>query len=151
MAETEYQSSGNKTFDSQIEQLGLITQVIVGLTSISGFIISSACLTYIVFKLKLNYYMKIILGITVGVNLLSSMSNILFLTFSAINGFLTIFACRLHAYSTYPLLRLLFYAQAWQQKTTKILPLTYLRAYQKQQIFDVVESCGFTSKRKERK
>jgi hypothetical protein len=94
----------NITFDSEDDQLTMVSGVVFGTTNIASFIISFVTLSYITFKLKLNIYMKIILGITVGVNIISSILNLLALILFQINGFFTIFECRLIGYSTIPLL-----------------------------------------------
>lgn len=98
------QVAENITFDPKSDQMSLLSAWIFGTTSVLGFIVSTESLAYIYFKLKLNKYMKLILAITVGVNLLSSILNVIALMLFVTNGYFTVWTCRLNAYSTVPLL-----------------------------------------------
>lgn len=98
------QEAENITYESTSNQLSQASSIIFGTTSISVIVISLASGAFILLKLKLNIYMKIILGITVTCNLVSSALNATALGLVLSKGYFTPLTCRLIAYSVVPLL-----------------------------------------------
>lgn len=95
------------TFDSCFRNQELSqnsSTFIMAIASIFGIIVSSASGAFILLKLKLNFYMKIILGITVGINLLSSFSNLIAWALIWRSNNFSAWSYRLMAYSIMPLL-----------------------------------------------
>lgn len=130
MEKSNLSKAENSTFEPQNEQLSMTSGVILTSVSIYGIIVSSGTLAYILKKLKLNQYIKILLSITVGANLLSSILNAVALLLFAKDGHFTDTSCRLNVYSKIPLthtinmlnmISILRYQMSWMASKSRVL------------------------------